>query len=85
MKRPNYTYRIVFADGKYYKSNRDYVSLDYTSVDNEIDATQMNESNLFYLLENDECIAHRTFIEITLNDWLCVGRILVDDFIGEGL
>ena len=83
MERPCYTYQIRFNDWKYYKSKHEYVSVDYTAVENEIDTTVLNEEDLFYLLEEDECIRHSALVEVILNGYY-VGTIPADVFVREG-
>ena len=79
MREPRYTYRIVFADNRYYKSKHDYVSVDCIAVDDEIDATTLTAEDVYYLADDNI----GTWIEITLNDWLFIGRVLVTDFLAE--
>ena len=80
-------YCITNENGKYYQSNHEWVGADCRWVDDEIDATFMNESDLLYLVNESELrIGKYGRIHVALNQ-LYIGSISIDDFtrpIGEG-
>ena len=79
MKQPKYSYRLMFADMQYYKSKHDYASVDCIAVEYEIDATVLTAEDVYYLAEDHP----DAFVEITLNDWVFLGRVSVEEFIAE--
>lgn len=76
-----YTYIIQFANDKFYRSNRDYVSVDYNQVDNEIDATVLEEEDLRYLVEKKELPSFtRVMVCLERGDYpIYVGTITLED------
>lgn len=82
-----YEYCITNENGKYYQSKHEWISVDCRWVEDEIDATFMNESDLLYLLnESDLCVGQYGSIHIILNQYY-IGSIVIADFnqsLGEG-
>lgn len=75
-----YEYWIDNEEGKYYQSKHEYVSADCRWVDNEIDATFMDESDLLYLLnESDLDISPYGDIHIAYKQHY-IGSIRIDQF-----
>ena len=75
-----YEYSITNEEGKYYQSRWDWVGADCRWVDDEIDATFMNESDLLYLLnESDLHIGKYGRIHIAYKQNY-IGSITIDDF-----
>lgn len=73
-----YTYIIRFANGKFYQSrHQGYVSISYREVDNEIDATVMEEGDLRYLISEKE-LPSFTRVQVCLGE-LYVGEVLLED------
>lgn len=71
---------ITNEEGKYYQSNREYVSVDCRWVDNEIDATFMDEADLLYLLnEADLYAGEYGCIHISYKQ-MYIGSITICDF-----
>ena len=75
-----YEYSITNEMGKYYQSNHEYVSADGRWVDNEIDATFMDEADLLYILnESDIYIGKYGRIHLSYKRNY-IGSITIDDF-----
>lgn len=77
----HYEYSITNEEGKYYKSNREHVSIDCRWVDDELDATFMNESDLLYLVyEAGLLLSGFSNIHLSYKQ-IYIGSIMVSDFI----
>lgn len=76
----NYKYSITNENGEYYQSRHEWVSVDCRWVNDEIDATFMNESDLLCLLnESDFYISEYGRIHISYKQNY-IGSITILDF-----
>ena len=74
-------FEISNEEGKYYRSNRDYISVDCRWVDDEIYGTPMSERDLLYLLnEPDFYIGDMGLIHFSYNGFY-IGSIRYVDFV----